>query len=369
MIDKSIHFLIVFYAILLFLGKYAGDVFVDGSKIIVLLIVIVSFSSVQIGFKKRFVPLIVLISTIVLASFLLNSEHSKMEDGIKLLSFIFLAAVKKEKWNDRNFDKVVFLILALAALGLAIDILIYGQWVMDVRPSIFINRSMLGSTVTILAILFVQVNYPNSKFLLRFGILTTAIALKSATSFIVSTIFTLRNLKSRQIFTIAIPAVAIVLVFYSTFYSLLRGNRITSIFNNIILVLSTENNFSSLEYSQLYTLTGSGDLSFFFRIRHWIDLLDIYTNGSFVNIMLGFGPRSSEALSFHALVPHNDYIRLLFDYGLLGFCAFSILFIQVYRLSSANIRIVFLCLAVFMLTENVLDNTLVMTLMATKIRI
>lgn len=109
------------------------------------------------------------------------------------------------------------------------------------------------------------------------------------------------------------------------------------------------------ELSQEVTSSGRSDnASFLWRISQWSTLLKEY----FSNLLyIPFGMGLDWSMDFTGLPPHNDYVKILVEYG----CIFSIIFIigvkKVYNVVKHNMAI-YLLLPIFIyhFTENLLGN-------------
>ncbi|WP_333834539.1 O-antigen ligase family protein [Rubrimonas sp.] len=66
-------------------------------------------------------------------------------------------------------------------------------------------------------------------------------------------------------------------------------------------------------------LTAAERLIFSGRIRIWLEYIHSFTNGTYVNYIIGFGPNLHER--YFRLVAHNTFISALWEYGYLGFIA------------------------------------------------
>lgn len=123
--------------------------------------------------------------------------------------------------------------------------------------------------------------------------------------------------------------------------------------------------FSSLEktsYSDLVATTGTSDLSFLFRLKHWSNIFDIIFNepGS---IAFGFGVGASERLTEVGLVPHNDYLRVLFELGAFSFLAFFAMLFFIVKSVGLNFRVVpIVSIVIYFFSENLITNYLAMAI-------
>ncbi|MBH0114328.1 hypothetical protein I5E68_15390 [Novosphingobium sp. YJ-S2-02] len=114
---------------------------------------------------------------------------------------------------------------------------------------------------------------------------------------------------------------------------------------------------SRMSYAEIVRMAGTTDISGYFRIKHWMEIWQEYTSGGFAQILFGFGPGQSKVITLQRLVPHNDYLRILAEFGLVNFiCFLSLIFIALKRLPNSYLRSLFTVYAVYSLSENIIDN-------------
>jgi O-antigen ligase len=118
-----------------------------------------------------------------------------------------------------------------------------------------------------------------------------------------------------------------------------------------------------MSYKNLVLLTGSTDLSGFFRLIHWTNIWDLYSSGSIGTWIFGYGPGETPALTYAGMVPHNDYLRILVEYGPLNLVIFVCFLAHVRaELTMDAAKILFVVLCIYFLSENLLDSFTSMTL-------
>lgn len=130
-------------------------------------------------------------------------------------------------------------------------------------------------------------------------------------------------------------------------------------------LLAFENLFQSLEYgfnvsvsfAELVKMTGTTDLSVFFRIIHWSDIISIYTSQDIGHILFGYGAGQTPFISRLEFTPHNDYLRVLAEYGILNFIVFICFLYYVLKgLKTKVSRVFFTILLIYFGSENLLDS-------------
>jgi len=126
-------------------------------------------------------------------------------------------------------------------------------------------------------------------------------------------------------------------------------------------------NFSSLsdgtvDFGLLKSDYGDSALSGIWRLTHWLYILHLIGEGTLVQFVFGHGVGSSSSLL--PTLPHNDYLRVLFEDGALGLLAWLSFLIAVLRRVATRHRYLVLAFLVYSFTENNIDNFLFMALFA-----
>jgi O-antigen ligase len=122
-------------------------------------------------------------------------------------------------------------------------------------------------------------------------------------------------------------------------------------------------NLNTATYADLVRILNTTDLSFIFRLKHWLNLLNIFQNGSGFDWMFGFGIGSSVALSDIRLVPHNDYLRYLFETGyisLIGFAMF--MWTIMYNCGRRWESVPLFTITIYFFSENLINNYIAMSI-------
>ncbi len=140
-------------------------------------------------------------------------------------------------------------------------------------------------------------------------------------------------------------------------------SRITPVVQSLVLLHEGAINLRAVTFGQLVEILGTTDLSFLFRLKHWLNLWDLYASASGYEWLFGLGIGSSVALSSIGMVPHNDYLRMLFECGIVGLAGFvamigSIVYLSGRRWESVPLFII----AFYFLSENLVNNYLAMAL-------
>jgi hypothetical protein len=139
--------------------------------------------------------------------------------------------------------------------------------------------------------------------------------------------------------------------------------RVQPVVDSIALLFSGTINLKTVTYGELVKKLNTTDLSFLFRIKHWYELIDIYMNGSIIEWVFGFGAGSSEKISSIRLVPHNDYLRIFFEYGFISFVGFLGILASIINGIKRGWNLTpFLAIIIYFSSENLINNYIAMVL-------
>lgn len=133
--------------------------------------------------------------------------------------------------------------------------------------------------------------------------------------------------------------------------------RVKHVVASILLIVSGRIEIATVTYGDLVNMLHTKDLSFIFRLKHWLDFGTMYVNAPIENIVFGFGVGSSARLSEAGIIPHNDYLRMLFECGPVTFAGFVSLIVLMLKSCWRQWEVVpLLAVSIYFFTENLIDN-------------
>ena len=115
-----------------------------------------------------------------------------------------------------------------------------------------------------------------------------------------------------------------------------------------------------LDYGILSNMYGTDDCSGIWRISHWCTCIDVIANANMVQLLCGHGILSSGLLLYK--VPHNDYLRILIEQGIIGFTLYIAFFLTVIRRIDSRYWYCIVAIALYCFTENNMENLLFMSI-------
>lgn len=123
------------------------------------------------------------------------------------------------------------------------------------------------------------------------------------------------------------------------------------------------NYYHNFDYGYLIEKYGAaGYTSALTRIQIWMKALTLFNEQSILYKLFGGGAKYSEVLC--KVMPHNEYIRILLDYGIIGLIIFLLIFMIIFISTKKKYQYIILIFLIFFITENVFDNMLFMTLLS-----
>jgi len=109
-----------------------------------------------------------------------------------------------------------------------------------------------------------------------------------------------------------------------------------------------------ISYYEQERILGPGSASGIWRIAHWRRTFATYMNGTTGQRAFGFGLGSSARML--GKLPHNEYLRILFEQGIIGFFLFVFAWHRIITTAPAHVRYIGLIVAIYSFSENNLDN-------------
>ena len=225
--------------------------------------------------------------------------------------------------------------------------------------SIFANRNNAGLyAVALLGLYTVHARTPPTNVLIYLAVSASFGTLGVLVATIFSLMLNTVNQKNLFTFTIGLVAISFALVLLAI-NEISIFARFKPAFGTLELLLDPKVNLPAMSYERLYYALGTTDLSLAFRIKHWHDLVNLFGTSGLFGWFFGLGIGSSVKLSQATMVPHNDYLRILFECGFVTFVGFvSMIAVMLVRFGRRWETIPFMTIAFYMFSENLIDNFL-----------
>jgi O-antigen ligase len=117
-----------------------------------------------------------------------------------------------------------------------------------------------------------------------------------------------------------------------------------------------------MDYGRLSEVYGTSDCSGIWRISHWRACIDVVAGANTLQLLCGHGVGASSLLLYK--VPHNDYLRVLMEQGILGLTLSLTFFLIVFRRIDRRYSYCIVAVALYCFSENNMDNLLFMSIFA-----
>jgi hypothetical protein len=109
-----------------------------------------------------------------------------------------------------------------------------------------------------------------------------------------------------------------------------------------------------IAYYRQEKVLGSGTASGIWRLAHWRKTVATYFDGTIAQQIFGVGIGSSVRVL--GVLPHNEYLRMLFEQGLVGLLLFLFAWKRIITTAPVEVRYIGLIIAIYSFSENNLDN-------------
>ena len=116
-----------------------------------------------------------------------------------------------------------------------------------------------------------------------------------------------------------------------------------------------------LSYGQLKDEYGEESLSGIWRISKWREGFDAVIEANTFQFLFGHGIGSSPSL-LSGKLPHNDYLRITLEQGIVGLVLSMAFFGILFRQIDRRYRYCVIAIALYCFTENIIDNLLFMSI-------
>jgi hypothetical protein len=304
----------------------------------------------------------------IACSVAVNPDQIDWADLVKVIMvpafLLFGAAFERKRLADQSpplhtrgdVRVMLGLLIAVPLLTWAGQLLQSGFQIDGIREtSIFANRNNAAAyAITLMGVVAVVLGRPVRSLILfmavgiMFGTLGALIAVIIAMALTVA--------KPRELGILAL-LLLVTAVGYTVWPEEKPFVRFTPVIDSIRYIAEGRIKLHSTTYAELVLLLKTSDLSFVFRLKHWVDLMAVWAQADLYHWLFGFGVGASVQLSEMRLVPHNDYLRLLFEFGLVTLLAFAAVITLVFaRLGRRWETVPFLAMVIYMFSENLIHN-------------
>ncbi len=304
----------------------------------------------------------------IACSVAVNPDHIDWGDLVKITLVpafaVFGAAFERGRvardepvlWQRGSVRVMLALLIAVPLLTWGAQLLQSGFEIDGIREtSIFANRNNAAVyAVTVLALVAVILGRPVRSLVLfmtagvMFGTLGVLLAV------VIALAMTVARPRELVVLALLIAAAAAGYVIWPEEKPFVR---FTPVIDSIRYIVDGRIKLHSTTFGELVLLLKTQDLSFVFRLKHWVDLLSMWSAADVYHWLFGFGVGSAVRETDLRMVPHNDYLRLLFEFGLVTLAGFVAMLALVFaRLRRRWETVPLLAVAIYLFSENLITN-------------
>jgi hypothetical protein len=267
-----------------------------------------------------------------------------------------LALEQPVLWQRADVRVMLALLIVVPLLTWGAQLLQSGFQIDGIREtSIFANRNNAAVyAVTVLALVGVILGRPVRSLVafmfvgVMFGTLGVLLAVVIALALMVA--------RPRELLVLAALILALV-AGYLIWPEEKPFVRFTPVIDSIRYIIDGRIKLHSTTFGELVLLLKTQDLSFVFRLKHWVDLMTLWGAADVYHWLFGFGVGSALRDSDLRMVPHNDYLRLLYEFGLVTLAGFlAVLALVFARLRRRWETVPLLTVAIYLFSENLIHN-------------
>lgn len=312
------------------------------------------------------------LTSLILAGYIVNYGVFDLEVSLKYFGMPLyycsgVVASRKAKLATSYLDVIpahIYILLLLPIIVYVLDIVFFGDtFVVEGRSvSIFWNRN---STVfySVVASFSILLSIKLRRFFLGYIIIvvvlynTIGAFIGLGLAFIIQSV---RRYKIKSLlYLVIITSIIVIVGKAGIYYKVPIVTRAYGMFQNLQYV-STSSSITSIEktnYLDLMAKTESTETSFLFRIKHWAEIIRMYTNSNIEQKFFGLGIESIKKHLSREIRAHNDYLRTFAELGPIYFLFFLYFnFLAIKRIAHSMAFFPSVIVLFYYFTENLIDN-------------
>lgn len=373
-------YLIVFlsiYIILLSVGSFISvsalsktlSLLPLGLSFILLYSLLINQSSLTLSVSEVLLLLLLVISIVghfLFAPFINVSEAVKFN----LIFLMFLMG----RWSSTKSERYYlnrFLLVSISILFPISLITLFHLFPSDDSSILFFSNKNNAVAYCLISAFLLRASIPRSSnallLLLAFFWVLSLDTLGALLAFFLALFISHFKLSFKNVFLVALLVMTFVLLYLYADIPIFERLRSVLLGLQEFLTQFDLRDVAKVSYGEYASLQGgSEDVSLFFRLKQWLEISFIMLDGSLHYLIFGYGMNASMIQTSIGLVPHNDWLRVLYELGFISFVIFLILNAKIYfallKLDKF-LSVIFLTIMIFMLSENLINNFLSMSLL------
>ncbi len=300
----------------------------------------------------------------LIGSFFFNYQNTDYVDFIKffmapmfLVFGVFFEYLRKDYLFDFRYVQVLFFLLIFVpiliwAVQLAMGKTEFGSGQM---VAFFPNRNTASLyAVALLALYNVMSPKPLQNIWIYIIVAFMFGALGVLVSVLAALIISIASKRTMLLLTFFFAVLSGLVIYFPDF---VLFKRFYSVFGTIELVLNGTIDLYNVSFGEVVRMLNSTDLSFLFRLKHWLELFVYYANGEYYELLFGYGVGSTIGMTLTHLIPHNDYLRILLENGVFSLFGFLlIIFTIVLKTFRRWEAVPLLAVIIYFSSENLINS-------------
>lgn len=370
---QNILFLLSIYVITLSINKIISIDLTSITYLLALIIIVLNvlfISSRYIQIEKNIFFLYFI--SLVLVSFNLIINQMGFTEVLKIIGSQLFLLVGMLSQNDKiinNTKKRIYIsiLVFIPILILLLELLnlLHHEYELS---SIFINKNNAILYFISLAPFLYYFNLKKTTLLIYILVMVILFKTMGALlALVLSMTYIYKKMNLKTLFYFMLTSIIITFIFIWLKDS--NYSAIERIFNMIDIIQTLLSKYSlkqlaDLNFGKAVELTGSSDLSFLFRIKHWSDIIQYYSDDLWLYQLFGIGIGNIQNVTKMQLVAHNDFLKLFVEFGPIYLLVYIILMTKILKeviKYNKFVSIFFVTIFVYFGTENLMNNFLAMS--------
>lgn len=380
--NKNLQFIFFtnYYVLLILLNIITGD---DFFKTLLNISIILVIFYVTVVFVKNYKSLsyygnnfLALNLIFMIFGIIINFDTTDYTIPLKIFGFMgfyFWGVINNQ--NNKEIESISFknkifvgTIILVPIVSAVLVLLKYNSTNFINSGNTFFANKNNAALYGIISSLLIGIFFRSKKLFLLFLIFTTIIfntlgaLLALIGSFILFLVKKRWKMKNIAKFTTIIIIIVLIFLFIPDI-SMPIFVRVENVYSSIEKLFGYSfKRINYMSYGELHNiLKNDGELSFIFRIKHWSEILGVFSTSGFLQFLFGHGFDSIPKFTSLPLRAHNDYLRLLFEGGLSTLIIFLFFYLSILKkLSKSYFSLPIIVILIFFFTENLIDNFLSM---------
>ena len=247
---------------------------------------------------------------------------------------------------------IIFQMISVLVI-LTLPLTIYQFFIFDRGASIFMHSNHFAYVLVISIVFLLKTKASFVKLILFLGLFSSLIMTNTTGGFLTLVVVLLHHYQNKiKSSYVKIPIIVFVLLFLVIGFSF--SDKITEQINSLQYL-----DWKFIKEKALIARPG-GYGSFMWRVIYWAQILIVFFDNNFIIILIGEGIDSltkanRDMYSFLYTDPHNDFVKILVEYGVLGFSLFAFLLYRFYSFLGKRMDIL-LILVIPLFFDNMIVN-------------